>query len=130
MQVTKQSKQVMEAVVKFWFPSHFQGKGVVVLSALLKWMSFAFMPVELGWADQRQEKVDLETITLSPIEDEATFSLNKSFNELHYLACKAPAFSSISNFFDQVYSPFRKPDSTSSFPKDAKWFSSTKLYSS
>lgn len=130
MQVTKQATKAIEAVAKFWFPANLQGKGVLVLSTLLKWMSFAFMPVELEWADEQREKADLEAITLSPIEDEAAFSFNKSFNELHYLASKAPAFSSISNFFDQVYSPFKKPSSTGSFPKDAKWFSSAKLYKS
>lgn len=100
------------------------------MSTLLKWMNFAFMPVELEWADERREKTDLEAITLSPIEDETAFSFNKSFNELHYLASKAPVFSSISHFFDQVYSPFKKPSSTGSFPKDSKWFSSAKLYKS
>ena len=130
MQVTKQTTQAMEAVVKFWFPATLQRKGVLVMSTLLKWMSFAFMPVELEWADERREKTDLEAITLSPIEDETAFSFNKSFNELHYLASKAPVFSSISHFFDQVYSPFKKPSSTGSFPKDSKWFSSAKLYKS
>lgn len=86
------------------------------------------MPIELEWADEQQEKPDLETITLSPIVDEATFSFSKSFSELHYLACKPPASSSILNFFDQMYSPFLKPNPVCCFPKDSKWFNSAQLF--